>query len=307
MLNRDHRPRLRAAASIQQRLTAHQPQPETISLPDGTWQECQRLARKIRKADAHGWFRASRKLRERLPVVLRTLRDRIDEVLQQLPAVADPFAGSQRQIYDDLLALEQEFCDVRIDSKQQQMQVTTESIELDGVYLGPFTIALDWRYLGESCPYEVIADDPQPAAASDDVTHPHVHDNRLCEGEGRVPIRRALEQGRLFDFFLVVRQLLETYNSSSAYVALDRWNGVECHDCGQSVNEDERTMCESCERQVCDDCSQSCTDCGKEFCSGCMSRCEGCDEMTCHDCLSTSAGDGQDLCSECAAHATCST
>lgn len=306
MLNRARRTRLRVAASIHQQLTTNSLQPQALSLPDKSWHECQQLVRKIRKAGAHGWVRAGQKLRQQLPRAIRNLQDHIDEMARQLPAVDERDGATQRQVYEDLAALEKEFGDVKIDLKHQRLQVTTEPIVLEGVDLGSFTIKLDWRYLGESSPYEVIANDPHPAAASEETTHPHVQENQLCEGEGRVPLRRALEQGRLFDFFLIVGQLLQTYNSSSAYVALDRWHGVDCHDCGACVNEDQRTTCESCLRQVCDDCSQSCTDCGKEFCSGCMSCCEACDEMTCHDCLTSAEGD-HSYCSECASHANCST
>ena len=38
--------------------------------------------------------------------------------------------------------------------------------------------------------------DANPADANHSVTHPHVQDEAVCEGEGRQPVRRALEQGR---------------------------------------------------------------------------------------------------------------
>ena len=58
--------------------------------------------------------------------------------------------------------------------------------------LGPFKIVLDWSDLSATKPDQVIALEPNGAAGDDDVTHPHVHDRTLCEGEGRVPIRNAL-------------------------------------------------------------------------------------------------------------------
>ena len=54
----------------------------------------------------------------------------------------------------------------------------------------------------------------------------------LCEGEGRLPVLRALEQGRLLDFFLLVRNVLSTYNPDGAHLPLSRWRGAPCTDCG---------------------------------------------------------------------------
>ena len=77
--------------------------------------------------------------------------------------------------------------------------------------IGPFKIVLDWSDLSVTKPYQIIAQELQPAASDDEVTtHPHVHGRMLCEGEGRVPIRNALRQGRLCDFFLLVQQVLQT-------------------------------------------------------------------------------------------------
>src|SRR5690606_3706651 len=106
---------------------------------------------------------------------------------------------------------------IQFDPKWSRVTVVTDDIQLEGIPLGPFKIKLDWSRLGDSQPYEVIAVEANPASSSDDVTHPHVQDNRLCEGDGRQALQKALAQGRLFDFFVLVRQILTTYNPSSAY------------------------------------------------------------------------------------------
>lgn len=139
--------------------------------------------------------------------------------------------------------------------QEHTVSAVTEEIVLEGVDLGRFEIALKWDKLGCSQPYAVIALDPNPAASSSDTTHPHVQDGSLCEGDGRMPIRQALRQGRLLDFFIMVRQVLETYNAASAYVSLDQWHGIDCHDCGRLVAGDDRYTCERCEVDVCGDCS----------------------------------------------------
>jgi len=144
-----------------------------------------------------------------------------------------PIATAE-DIYRDILALHDEFEDVSWERRQQTLGARTEPIELEGVHLGEFGIRLDWGNLVNGHPenYCVVALDPHPASSNESVTHPHVQDKDVCEGDGRIPIRTALEQGRLMDFFLVVRNLLRTYNSGSPFVSLDEWYGANCSDCG---------------------------------------------------------------------------
>ena len=82
--------------------------------------------------------------------------------------------------------------------------------------LGPFEIRLDWGSLSDPNPYSVVALDPNSAASNDEVTHPHVKDEHLCEGEGHSAIRAALAECRLLDFFMLVSQVLHTYGQGSA-------------------------------------------------------------------------------------------
>ena len=70
------------------------------------------------------------------------------------------------------------------------------------------------------------------AAGDEEVTHLHVHDRTLCEEDGRVPIRSALRQGRLCDFFLLVQQVLQTDNAGSAFVRLEDWDSKSCANYG---------------------------------------------------------------------------
>ena len=163
-----------------------------------------------------------------------------------------------------------------IDLDEHELSVTTDRIVLEGVFLGPFEIRLDWQRSASSSPYRVVALDPNPAAKSDDITHPHVQDEQLCEGDGRTAIRAALAECRLYDFFLLVSQLLHTYGRGSAYVELGDWDGVPCEDCGDSVDEDDRYYCDRCDATLCGECSVSCHGCGDAFCSGCLGPCAAC-------------------------------
>ena len=104
-----------------------------------------------------------------------------------------------------------EFEAVDIDLGEHELSVTTDRIVLEGINLGSFKIRLDWHLLGFSSAYRVMALDPNPAAKNEDITHPHVQDGNLCEGEGRSAVQAALEECRLYDFFLLVSRLLHTY------------------------------------------------------------------------------------------------
>ncbi|MFH1268857.1 MAG: hypothetical protein ABIK89_24285, partial [Planctomycetota bacterium] len=135
----------------------------------------------------------------------------------------------------------------------------------------------------------------------------HVQANQLCEGEGRSAIRRALREGRLLDFFVLVRQILQTYNGANAYVSLASWSGVQCRDCGELVGEDDRDSCEPCGADICTSCSSACARCGRTCCSECSETCPGCEERYCAGCLKPCAGCREPFCQECLTHENCST
>ncbi len=107
-----------------------------------------------------------------------------------------------------------EFDQVTINLRERTLSVTTEPIDLEGLELGPFSILLDWNRLSEHGSYRIVAEYPNPAHSNEEVTHPHVHDERLCEGGGHLAIRQSLQEGRLLDFFILVRQVLRTYNQA---------------------------------------------------------------------------------------------
>ena len=90
--------------------------------------------------------------------------------------------------------------------------------------------------------------------------------------------RRAADQGgpvhgRLLDFFVLVRQMLETYNSSSPYVSIDDWEGSAATDCGCSMDADDAGSCDRCDEQ----CLQRVLDllpgCDRYLCSDCTGEC----------------------------------
>jgi hypothetical protein len=188
-------------------------------------------------------------------------------------------------IYQDLVALEAEFGNLDMDSQGRWLSVTTEGIELNGVYLGPFEIRLAWNRIASDAAYRVIATDPHPCSSRDSVTHPHVADEVLCEGDGRHAIRSALAQGRLLDFFTLVASVLRTYNRESPYVPLAEWFGQACSDCGAATDSEDSYACQRCGEIVCEDCETCCVNCENSYCANCIRGCAICEEPYCRGCL----------------------
>ena len=289
-----------AAAMIHARLAEPPPNAPAAELPVAGWQESARLIRLIQKAQQACLYRAERKLQTALWSSIQRLNLKIAEVLRTLETQPqNKVVTSAQSILADLRALETEFETVDINVPKQTVAVETDAICLEGRELGRFQIVLNWRLLGGTGAYEVIALDANAAATDDDTPHPHVQSNSLCEGEGRVPIRKALADGRLFDFFILIRQILQTYNSSSAYVRLDEWDGFQCPDCGSTSNEEDGSVCEGCSTRTCCECSYRCNDCEYFVCSDCIRTCTGCDNDTCSSCRSACAECGDGFCGEC--------
>jgi hypothetical protein len=254
-------------------------------LPQAAWDRCQAVSGLLQTAVNRGWTAAASACRDRLRQAVTELRWQLESYGHEL---AEPSSRiwSVREVYDDLAALPTGFKDVHFDLAAQTVALTTAPVTLDGVYLGPFTILLEWDEIGRAAPdYRVISQEECSASADAGVTHPHVRDERLCEGEGATSIRLALAEGRILDFFTIVAQTLATYNAESAFVPLVRWQGVVCGDCGYTASDDDRTSCERCEDDLCCDCSTGCSDCGRTLCSGCAHPCAGCSESHCESCL----------------------
>jgi hypothetical protein len=275
-------------------------------LPETAWQEMQELHKRLKLAIERSWTHAATHVRwefeHSLSYLIRHLEDcRRGMTDGQVPAKL----LTPKEIHHELVGLEAEFDDIKVDLKTQNLSVATHAIVLEQVYLGRFEIVLHWDQLDEEQAYEVVALDPHPTSGDSSTTHPHVRDERLCEGDGRVPIRRALAQGRLCDFFVLVRQILETYNPSSAFVSLEHWNGTPCQDCGRMTDDDDSTSCERCSDHLCFDCSTSCESCGRGVCSECRGTCAGCDQDFCEACLGRCVGCRQNFCTSCLTNGRC--
>jgi len=264
----------------------------STALPVLAWEQCQRLQQQLQRAQQQGWQFAARRLQQDLNEALSRLQCEIQGLDRQLtPATQETHQATLHDIYADLLALREEFEAVSYEARERAIAVTTEPITLEGVYLGPFEIRLTWHENDHkpSFDYCVVALDPHPAATQDDVTHPHVQAETLCEGSGSQPLRQALQQGRLLEGFIIVANLLRTYNSDSPYVSLADWQGVDCSDCGYTIPDQEQWSCDDCDCTLCGDCTFHCPACHDHYCSGCVTHCAGCDEKYCLECVKSCA------------------
>jgi hypothetical protein len=282
-------------------------QPRTLPLlPVPLWEECVRFSTQVRLAREHGLHAAStclqRSLVRHLDLLSQQCRDTASVINEDHRPAPVP---DQWMLYAELAALSDEFDHVRIDLRRGELAVTIGPVELEGVSLGEFEIRLDWYDLGDTQPYRVIAQQSHHAESDSDTTHPHVQDERLCEGDARQAIRQALRAGRLSDFFLIVAQTLRTYNAGSAFVALDDWEGVRCTDCDDSVHSDEINSCERCSTSCCGDCVRYCEECDRSYCSECIDRCPGCEEPYCSSCMTRCENCRELHCEGCLTDALC--
>jgi hypothetical protein len=275
---------IRMAAILRQRILDSQ-KTELPVLPESQWLLCQRSARLYEKALSRGWHTAARNIRPQLVRHLRELRNAIDRTLVWENQQRASTCPSLRDLFAEFEGLQGDFSEAELDLRDKTISVTTDPIMLEYVNFGAFRIELNLKGEGEPLSYKVIAVDPNPASNDEDCTHPHVRSETLCEGEGMLPISRALDGGRLGDFFQIVSQILETYNPGSAYVELESWDGTSCVACGYSMSSDEGRRCSISGDDVCDDCSVFCPDCENDFSPDYTSRCNCCGEDFCQHCL----------------------
>lgn len=253
----------------------------------GQLQELTAESRKMGASLVHDWFSAAERCCNRTSRLLNDISYSIPQI-QQLAEAPQKKTPKLSLLVEELNQVRDEFGDLDFDKAKNTVSVVTESITLDDVYLGPFKIQLELDKLSElytASPYYVIALSPNPAATDETVTHPHVSNEKLCEGDGCVAIRSALEQGRLSDFFTMVRSILNTYNPDSPYVSLYDWNGEPCYDCGYVMSREDTYYCYYCEHDLCSQCSTYCRYCEETVCLGCSEECPHCEEMVCQKCI----------------------
>lgn len=295
-----HKVLLRTAERISSHLQRSRAAPVSIELPETDWNYAQLFLRQLDICRHRTWPSAAAVLEDRLERALERCTERFQEIRRRISRQGSPlFIQRTREIFRDLVALQDEFERVSINGPDRTVAVTTEAIVLEDINLGPFEIRLHWDRIGDRRAYRVIALEPNPAGESSDTSHPHVKGEQLCEGDGRQAIECALRSGRLLDFFQLVSRILETYNAGSAYVALSEWNGGPCSDCGDVVSDEERYTCDRCGDSLCHNCLCSCLRCEAFCCHDCTNYCRQCEESICSSCQETCRHCARTLCRSC--------
>lgn len=303
-----NRTTLCAAMLIHVQLAQHGVQDISRCLSEYSWTAAARLRRQIGQARRRNWHRAAARLVGDLRTTLYRCQRELETALHTIESSTSvQHTASVAEVYQDIAALQEEFEEVEIDVAEHEVCVTTDAIVLEGIDLGRFQIRLNWDRLATPHPYRVVALEPNPAATNEEVTHPHVQDETLCEGDGRAAIHASLVQGRLYDFFLLVAQVLHTYARGSAYVEADAWDGITCDDCGTHMREDDRYTCSCCGSSLCEECSHYCTGCEEPHCSGCLATCPECERDFCRGCLTTCAHCRRKICDSCREDDLCPT
>jgi len=241
----DLRTATRGLVAIQAALARRAAHQQVVTWPHGRWQRLTQLQAQATHANQRGWPWAAAHVRAELlkqlgwfETDLRVLQMRLQPSHTPVPAF--------RTLYEELRGLEQEFHGVTLDLAETTLTVTTEPIVLNEVVLGRFELRWNWERLRTDDALSVVALEPWHPDGRDDLTHPHVMDDRLCVGEDWQALEAALSAGRLSDYFVILRQVLQTYNFDSAYLALSHWSAVTCADCGSEVAERQRRSCEQC-------------------------------------------------------------
>lgn len=265
------------------------------------WEAMKRAHDLVELAVDHGLSLCLPELKKQLAHCLRCLVDSA-VAMSTVYAQEVPPVLSLRHWLEELTQLHDEFDGVAITQAEGQIRVEIPPVTLAGVYLGAF--AIEFR-LKDGTPtlanFEIVALDSQPANSDSQIVHPHLRDNELCPGDAKVPIRVALESGRLVDAFLLIRATLQTYNRQSAYVTLDKWFGVTCSDCNECVDAESTYLCEGCHCTLCSHCVSSCNSCSTSYCPECISGCAGCNADYCSGCLEESESNQSRYCRHCRA------
>jgi len=278
-----------------------------VVLEQALWFRAQRMLSQLNGLSGRNWTAAEQHVRRQFLTTVKRLYDGLGRIIREMPAGGQiPEPPGQRQIYEDLLACRDEFDNFELDLRNQTLSVTTSEITLEGISFGRFQIRADLRSLVSGASYQVIAKTPNRPSTRSDITHPHVMDDGLCEGDAAGPLACAMRTGRLCDFFEIIQQTLRTYNAESAYASISAWNDeIQCHACGDTVPEYDSRYCDHCAADVCEDCGESCPHCGEAACGACLESCPACEESSCPSCLQCCWRCGNRRCPDCLIEAHC--
>lgn len=279
------RRRWRCAVRIARALTIAFHERQQVLLPERWFQQARDLAARHELVRSRGWAAAADQLRWQLLLRVQWLQTELKLLQQTLQMLQTPMpAPSAADVYRELVALEQEFERVDIAPQSTRLTVITERIILRGIDFGPFELVWNWSAISGEDELRARALEPCRPNDREDVTHPHVQDHQLCEGEASLPLEQALRSGRLCDYFAILQQTLKTYNPSSPYVHLEDWFSRRCSSCNDTMDECDESDCHACGEILCCDCIACCAECHASTCRSCLDACPECHRDICASC-----------------------
>jgi len=148
---------------------------------------------------------------------------------------------------------------------------TTEPIILETLKFGRFMCTY-WPVTNQ---LEVVAETPLCPLSRNDITHPHVQDNRLCLGHSREKLRELGATGHFVMFSRVINSILNTYNSADPHLSLSRWLTVTCQRCGRNDDQTMTTV-SCCDNSVCSRCTLYDENANVMYCRDCYAECNSC-------------------------------
>ncbi|MEX0611926.1 MAG: hypothetical protein WD229_07380 [Pirellulales bacterium] len=155
-----NKPLLRLAVAFRAQLATSSSRARLIGLPVSSWHRCVELVRQIRRAELRGWQLAAAEISTDLRHTIAAIESELESVLCQMsPLAATQSTANTSDIYRDLVALGEEFDEVSFDLRGRWLSVTTEPLELERIYLGPFEIRLDWA-VPRRATFQPIAQSP---------------------------------------------------------------------------------------------------------------------------------------------------
>jgi len=130
---------------------------------------------------------------------------------------------------------------------------------------------------------------------SEGVSHPHVSGGQICGGQMQEALNKCLIAGNLFDYTMLIVELLSTYNSNSAFAQLST-----CYcDCGAIQTSDDINSCTACGNCICPSCEYQCPCCCEYFCESCIYTCDHCSNQACNSCMNSCSDCGGNICEAC--------
>lgn len=228
--------------------------------------------------------------------------DKINKLAARIQKALREFGDNQSHeeptltsIRAELEQIQNEFHGFDFNLNPATVSVIMGPVTLEDIYLGSFRVQLDISRISSLEPadcFDVIALEPHPSPDNPSVTHPHVSGQKLCTGNATAPLSEARRTGRLCDFFLLIRSVLDTYNPDSPFVPLGNWECQYdiCYDCGARVPQDESRKCPLCSRLFCENCINTFPCCEMQICSLCLKDVKYVNQDKCKNCSQKNLG-----------------